>query len=89
MKDLTKREREVYEYIKDFIRQNGITPSMRDIGRGMNISYVSAASHFNSLVDKGYIKQITRNGYTVKGMKYVDDIEEIQKDILEIMNNEC
>lgn len=86
MREITKRDREVYEYIKDYIRQNGITPSLRDIGKGMNMSCTTTVSHFNRLVEKGYIKQITRNGYTVKGMKYVDEtIEDIQKDILEIM----
>ena len=86
MRDISKRDREVYEYIKNFIRQNGITPSMRDICRGMNINVATVCFHFNNLVDKGYIKQITRNGYTVKGMKYVDeDLEELQKEILEIM----
>lgn len=90
MGDISKRDREVYEYIKNFIRQNGITPSMRDICRGMNINVATVCFHFNNLVDKGYIKQITRNGYTVKGMKYIDEtIEDIQKEIKEILKDEC
>lgn len=90
MGDISKREKEVYEYIKNYIRQNGITPSMRDICKGMNINLATVWSLFNNLVDKGYINQITKNGYTVKGMKYVDEtIEDIQKEIKEILKNEC
>ncbi len=86
MREITKREREVYEFIKNYIRENGITPSERDVAKGMKISNTTVHSHFSSLVEKGYIKQITRNGYTVKGMKYVDeDVEQLQKDVLEIM----
>ncbi len=86
MGDITKRDREMYEFIKDYIRKNGITPSMRDICDGMNLTVGTVWHHFNKLVEKGYIKQITKNGYTVKGMKYVDeDVEQLQKDVLEIM----
>ena len=90
MGDISKRDREIYEYIKTYIRENGIIPSTRDISRGMNISAMAVCKHFNNLVDKGYIRQITRNGYTVKGMKYVDEtIEDIQKEIKEILKDEC
>ena len=70
---LTQRESEVLEFIKDFMKENGRTPDMREIGIGMKIySLNTVHTHFHNLVDKGYIEQ-EKTKYTVKGMRYIED----------------
>lgn len=69
---LTKRESEVLEFIKDYMRTTGIVPTMIEIGHGTNMSTKAANNHFRRLVDKGYVVQVSDKRYVVKGMKYVE-----------------
>ena len=38
MQPLTKRQREILDYLNDFIQQNGYAPSLEEIGRRFNLS---------------------------------------------------
>ena len=59
MKDyLSIREEQTYEYIRDFIRENGYAPSVRDICKDINIPSTSTAH--------SYIKKLRRLGYIEK-----------------------
>ncbi len=63
---------EVLSYIKKFMRENGYTPTLTEIGEGVGLSSKSAVhDHFEALVKKGYIKKHDRR-YSVKGMNYVE-----------------
>ncbi|HQM96223.1 MAG: transcriptional repressor LexA [Clostridia bacterium] len=59
MKDyLSIREEQTYEYIRDFIREKGYAPSVRDICKDMNIPSTSTAhSYINKLKRLGYIEK--------------------------------
>lgn len=58
MNNLTKKQEEVFIYIKKYIENNGYPPSVRDICRGVNLSSPSSVqSHINSLVEMGYLKK--------------------------------
>lgn len=77
MDELTGREKEVYEYTKEFIKDRGYTPSMREIGVGIGLSSTNSVfTYFKSLINKGYIRQYGRR-YTVKGLKVVDEMSEV------------
>jgi SOS-response transcriptional repressor LexA len=76
MRGLTKRDEEVLEFIKAYMKQNGTTPTIREISKGVGLySPYSGFKHFQKLVNLGYITQICENSgrYTVKGMRYVED----------------
>ncbi len=76
MGDITKRQKEILRYIKDFMIAHGTTPSIREIGEGVGLYSTSTVhAHFQRLVDSGYIEQIGEKSYryTVKGMRYVED----------------
>lgn len=66
---------DVLEYIKTFMKENGYTPSIREIGKGMGLKSTSSVyAHFAKLVAKGEIIQDKRyQRYKVKGMKYVSE----------------
>jgi len=53
---LTKKQREVLDYIEDFIQENGYTPSYREIARGLGLASPSTVyQHVQALCEKGVI----------------------------------
>ena len=66
------REEDVLKFIKDFMLKNGYTPTIRQIGYGVNLKSTSSVQrYFDKLVSRGDIVQHGRS-YAVRGMKYVD-----------------
>lgn len=56
-RDLTKRQGETLNYIRNFLAQHNYAPSYRDIMRGTKIkSPATAYIHVQGLRDKGYLK---------------------------------
>ena len=55
---LTKKQKEVLDFIKQFHAQNKYPPSIRQICSAINLSSPATVHvHINHLVDKGYIKR--------------------------------
>ncbi len=53
---LTKREKEVLDYIKDFYTRHGFAPSLDEIRIGLGLSSVSTVhEHIAKLTNKGYL----------------------------------
>ncbi|MFH1632368.1 MAG: transcriptional repressor LexA [bacterium] len=53
---LTKRQREVLDYIEGFIKDNSYTPSYREIAEGLGLSSPSTVhQHIQALCEKGVI----------------------------------
>lgn len=56
MDDLTRRQKEVLEYLRTYIRQNGYAPCVRDICSALDLKSTSTAhAHLTKLEKKGYI----------------------------------
>ena len=56
MKELTKRQTEVLNYVKKFMVSRGYPPTVREIGKALGISSpATIQSHLVSLQNKGYI----------------------------------
>ena len=54
--NLTKRQREILDFINDFLKDNGYTPSYREIGEHFNLSSPATIhAHIKSLQDKGFV----------------------------------
>lgn len=57
-KTLSGRQREILEFLSDFIEKNGYPPSVREIGEAVGLSSSSTVhSHLNALETKGFIKR--------------------------------
>lgn len=54
---LTGRQAEVLEFIKDFMRKNGYSPTMREICARFGFMPRAATNHVNALVRKGYLSK--------------------------------
>jgi repressor LexA len=54
---LTKRQRQILDYISDFVENNGYAPSIREIGDNFNLSSPATVhAHIEHLKDKGFLK---------------------------------
>ncbi len=57
MASLTKRQKEVLDFIRNFISQKGYSPSLEEIGESLGMSSVASVhKHLTHLAEKGYIK---------------------------------
>ena len=55
---LTKRQRQIYDYIADFVSRNGYSPSFEEIGDGMGLSSLATVhKHISNLEKKGLLKR--------------------------------
>jgi len=55
---LTKRQREILDYLNDFIQQHGYAPSLEEIGRRFHLSSLATVhKHLTNLQEKGFIRR--------------------------------
>lgn len=67
MLPLTKRQREILDYLNDFIQQHGYAPSLEEIGRRFNLSSLATVhKHLTNLQDKGFIKRAWNRSRSVE-----------------------
>ncbi len=86
MENLTKKQQIIFNYIKDYINDNGYPPSVRDICEGLNLSSTATVhTHIKNLVDLGYLMKddLKKRALSINE-KYKDDINE--KEIFEKEN---
>jgi repressor LexA len=67
MLPLTKRQREILDYLNDFIAQHGYAPSLEEIGKRFNLSSLATVhKHLTNLQDKGFIKRAWNRSRSVE-----------------------
>jgi repressor LexA len=67
---LTERQREIYEFIREKIESRGYGPTVREIGLGFDIrSPNGVMCHLKALEKKGLIK---REGFSARAIQLVD-----------------
>jgi len=64
--NLTSRQREVFDFIRTFIKGRGYPPSVREIGKHFHIYPRAAFDHLKALERKGYLK---RTGSMSRGLE--------------------
>jgi len=58
MASLTKRQKEVLDFLRNFIRERGYSPSLEEIANGLGLSSVATVhKHLAHLKRKGFIKR--------------------------------
>lgn len=71
--ELTDKQEEVLDFLKQYILNHGYPPSVREICQGVHLSSTSSVhSHLSSLERKGYIK---RDGNKSRTIEIVSDDE--------------
>lgn len=55
-KPLTKKQKDILDFVNSYIRENGISPTIEEIRKKFKLKAVSTVhEHINSLKDKGYL----------------------------------
>jgi len=55
---LTKRQRELYDFLTNFVAKNGYSPSFEEIGAGLGLSSLATVhKHLTNLEKKGLVKR--------------------------------
>jgi repressor LexA len=64
---LTKRQREILDYLNDFIQQHGYAPSLEEIGRRFGLSSLATVhKHLTNLQEKGFIRRAWNRSRSVE-----------------------
>lgn len=66
MEELTPRQEEILDFIKDFYRENGMPPTVREISDHYGISSSSMFDHLSALQKKGYLKRASRKSRSLE-----------------------
>lgn len=69
---LTRRQREVFEFIKEFIEENSYSPSLEEIAQGLDLSSLATVhKHLSNLAEKGLLRRHWNRG---RGIELVGDL---------------
>jgi repressor LexA len=64
---LTKRQREILDFLNEFIQHHGYAPSLEEIGRRFGLSSLATVhKHLTNLQDKGFIKRAWNRSRSVE-----------------------
>ena len=71
MKDLTPRQRSIFEFLIKFIKKQGYPPTVREIGEHFGFLWPAASGHLRALERKGFIRinPLRSRGIEIKGIK--------------------
>lgn len=73
---LYPRERQILEFVAQFIQRHGYAPTLKEIGEGVGLSSVATVhEHLSKLETKGYIKKIIG---TKRGIEVIRDVLRFQ-----------
>ena len=64
--ELTPRQKEIFDFIRGFIKERGFPPSVREIGERFRIYPRAAFDHLKALEKKGYLR---REGSMSRGLE--------------------
>jgi repressor LexA len=73
MKELTQRQRDVLNFITEYIRAHAYPPTMREIGEHFVISVKGAYDHVEALRKKGFIRLGDKRSRTIEIIKTEKD----------------
>ncbi len=64
---LTRRQREIYDFIRGFVAENGYSPSLEEIGAAFGLSSVATVhKHVQHLVEKGLLRKAWNRSRSVE-----------------------
>jgi repressor LexA len=64
---LTKRQREIMDFLNEFIQQHGYAPSLEEIGRRFGLSSLATVhKHLTNLQEKGFIRRAWNRSRSVE-----------------------
>src|SRR5680860_1838279 len=78
MPNITKKQKEVFDFINTYISENGISPTIEEIRKKLKLKAVSTIhEHINSLKEKGYLSKSENSARSLSLRKKIKSIVEI------------
>ena len=86
MQELTERQREVLEFIKEQVREKGYPPSVREIGDAVGLRSSSTVhGHLRRLESKGYIRRDPTKPRAIEDIQDDEPVESLlTKDLVSV-----
>ena len=70
----TKKQRELLQFIEQFVAERGYGPSYREIMRGQNYNSVATvAAHVNNLISRGHLTKRDNSARSIEVVKHAKD----------------
>ena len=67
MQPLTKRQREILDFLNEFIEEHGYAPSLEEVGKRFGLSSLATVhKHLTNLQDKGFIRRAWNRSRSVE-----------------------
>ncbi len=64
---LTRRQREIFDFVRKFVEENGYSPSLEEIGTAFELSSVATVhKHVQHLVEKGFLRKAWNRSRSVE-----------------------
>jgi repressor LexA len=80
---LTKRQRQIYDYVSEFVEAQGYSPSLEEIAAAFGLSSVATVhKHVKHLVDKGYLRKAWNRSRSVEPVPAEETVESVHLPIL-------
>lgn len=80
---LTDRQNRILEFILDFTRDSGYPPSIRQIGKAVDISSTSVVNYnLNRLVDEGYLD---RDQNVSRGIRLTEKVRQVTNGLADVV----
>ena len=58
MATLTKRQKQIYDFVSDFIKKQSISPTTEEIKKHFRLSaHSTVLEHIDALVEKGFLRR--------------------------------
>jgi repressor LexA len=67
---LTRRQREIYDFVRDFVADQGYAPSLEEIGAHFGLSSVATVhKHVQHLAEKGYLRKAWNRSRSIEPLE--------------------
>jgi len=78
MPNITKKQKQVYDFVNTYIAENGISPTIEEIRKKLKLKAISTIhEHINSLKEKGYLSKSENSARSLSPRKEIKSIIEI------------
>jgi len=79
MQPLTKKQKQVFDFINDYISENGISPTIEETRKKLKLKAVSTIhEHINTLRDKGYLSTGVNSARSIIPQKTINKIIDVK-----------
>lgn len=83
--DLSKKQIEILNYIKEQVEQVGYPPSVREICKGVNLKSTSTVhGHLNTLEEKSYIRKDPSKPRAIEVLDYENEYDIAKKETVDV-----